>query len=326
MSRAPSSFELFHRYVVFDGEDVPEYEDEAHYIVLSKTRPDGTSCLCKHQRDALKAIKRWFPLKSRWEPHPPPAAPALIELPTGSGKTGILVLAPYLLKAKRTLILTPSPDVTRQVAVDWRGAQDVDDAKPPFMVKRELVTTAFWESPTGMRPADSVVALSSNTLKKALSTHSSLVISNAHKFHGNTALGKPGEAPSADAMLAAFPKSFFDLVIVDEAHHFPARTWQNVVRYFSEAKTIFLTATAKNMPSAQLKSLREKVRSDYDDLPQVPCYSMTHDEAVRMEIIRETSFVNVSYEPQPTKKSAEDTLKDPLKDQMADDLAAMVHL
>ena len=41
--------------------------------------------------------------------------PAIIVLPTGSGKTAVLVLSPFLLQVKRVLIITQSQIVRRQI-------------------------------------------------------------------------------------------------------------------------------------------------------------------------------------------------------------------
>jgi superfamily II DNA or RNA helicase len=46
-----------------------------------------------------------------------------------------------------------------------------------------------------------------------------LVIANAHKF-----------SPHADVNLADIPNDIFDLIIVDEAHHYPARTWKGILQ------------------------------------------------------------------------------------------------
>jgi Type III restriction enzyme, res subunit len=39
------------------------------------------------------------------------------------------------------------------------------------------------------------------------------------------------------------PQDLFDLVVVDEAHHAPARTWTAVLTHFSGAPALLLTAT-----------------------------------------------------------------------------------
>lgn len=58
-----------------------------------------------------------------------------------------------------------------------------------------------------------------------------LVIANAHKF-GSTANVDMTQLPTD-----------FDLVIVDEAHHYPAQTWRRIIDKFQHSRRIFLTAT-----------------------------------------------------------------------------------
>lgn len=41
---------------------------------------------------------------------------ALVVLPTGSGKTGIAVLAPFVLNSTRVLVITPSVKLTEQIS------------------------------------------------------------------------------------------------------------------------------------------------------------------------------------------------------------------
>jgi superfamily II DNA or RNA helicase len=58
-----------------------------------------------------------------------------------------------------------------------------------------------------------------------------LVIVNAQKFGTNSSID-----------WEKLHRKSFNLLIVDEAHHFPAPTWNNIVTHFN-CKTIFLTAT-----------------------------------------------------------------------------------
>jgi superfamily II DNA or RNA helicase len=64
-----------------------------------------------------------------------------------------------------------------------------------------------------------------------------IVIANAHKFGSNT-----------DVDLAEIPRTF-DLVIVDEAHHYPAPSWKSIVDHFPGSKKLFLTAVRRNILS-----------------------------------------------------------------------------
>ena len=61
------------------------------------------------QRDALEAIAEHFR-------KPPPHKTGLVVLPTGTGKSLVMLLAPYVTKAVgKCIILTPRPSITRAV-------------------------------------------------------------------------------------------------------------------------------------------------------------------------------------------------------------------
>ncbi|TKK82815.1 hypothetical protein FDA38_08665 [Kribbella jiaozuonensis] len=48
------------------------------------------------------------------------------------------------------------------------------------------------------------------------------------------------------------PHDLFDLVIIDEAHHSPARTWRAVLDHFHDARALLLTATPRRRDGQQL--------------------------------------------------------------------------
>lgn len=50
-------------------------------------------------------------------------------------------------------------------------------------------------------------------------------------------------ATNADKWLGKFSKDFFDLIIIDEAHHSAAESWKKVLVKFSNAKVVSMTAT-----------------------------------------------------------------------------------
>lgn len=66
----------------------------------------------------------------------------------------------------------------------------------------------------------------------SVATKSHIVITNIHQL-----------ATTVDKWLAQFPDDFFDMIIVDEAHHSVAASWQKVIDRFPKAKVIHLTAT-----------------------------------------------------------------------------------
>lgn len=59
-----------------------------------------------------------------------------------------------------------------------------------------------------------------------------IVVTNIHQLAG-----------SADRWLPQFEDGFFDLILVDEAHHNAAESWQRVFERFPNAKVVSLTAT-----------------------------------------------------------------------------------
>jgi superfamily II DNA or RNA helicase len=146
----------------------------------------------------------------------PRRAPALISLPTGTGKTAIGVAAPHLVRAARVLVVVPSTELRRQMVAAFRsqevlgriGALD-NDAGP--MVVEIGGRVDRWDDLEG---ADVVVALPNS-------------ISPAH-YEDNPP-----------------PTSLFDVLVIDEAHHAPARTWRAILDHFDGARAVLLTATPR---------------------------------------------------------------------------------
>ena len=156
---------------------------------LSNTENDG---LRNAQIGALHAIGSYFTLYKK--------NPALIVMPTGSGKTTVLILSAFLLSAKRVLVITPSVLVRGQIFEEFIKLRTAKELKalPPklqcpkvFEQKNNLVDAADWEN---LEKYDVVVG-----------TPNSISYGLSNDF-------KPDE-------------NLFDLVLIDEAHHSPAKSW-----------------------------------------------------------------------------------------------------
>ncbi|WBL20876.1 DEAD/DEAH box helicase [Zunongwangia sp. HRR-M8] len=142
----------------------------------------------------------------------------LIVMPTGSGKTGVINMAPFVLRSKRVLVLSSSVLVRGQIFEEFDTLKTLKNIKvfskdvktPEVMELRgSLKQKNEWEK---MRNFDVVVTIPIN-------------ISNSIKNNNPP------------------PEELFDLVIVDEAHHSTAETWNKTIKYFKNAKKIFFTAT-----------------------------------------------------------------------------------
>lgn len=145
---------------------------------------------------------------------------AIIQIPVGCGKSGIAAIAPFGIAKGRVLIVAPnltikdglfeSLDVTNRQKCFWRKRGILSDET---MIGGPFATT-----------------LDTGNISVCEKSH--MVVSNIHQF-----------ATNPDKWLRKFGSDFFDLIIVDEAHHSPASSWQKVLDHFNKAKVINMTAT-----------------------------------------------------------------------------------
>jgi superfamily II DNA or RNA helicase len=177
--------------------------------------------------------------------------PAQVVLPTGVGKTLVAVLAPYLLEARRLLVVTPARIVRDQVAHEFStlgqatatGALGDTTPRPAVLRVDHRCTTETWER---CRERDVVVG-------------TPMVLS-----HGNQ-----GVDP--------VPLDLFDLVIFDEAHHLPATTWTTLHQRLEHVPSVLLTATP--------------FRNDKQRLPGDIAYAYPLRRAVARGVYQPVSFV-----------------------------------
>jgi len=204
--------------------------------------------LYQHQIDAVIAARRQLD-----DPRQPIA---LVVLPTGCGKTGVAVLAAYALNATRVLVITPSVKISQQIYKAFCG-------KPCFLAERSIIGA---EDENIVRPRGCCITKSSEICEHM---RDDLMVVNAHKIGG-----------TSKVEIKDIPANNYDLVIVDEAHHYPALTWKLLVDHFQGSKRLFLTAT----PLYQRKRI----------LPYVPCFDRKRSDAVKTGIIRNVCFFEPS--------------------------------
>jgi len=139
-------------------------------------------------------------------------------MPTGSGKTLVLLACPYALEARRALVITPSVVVRGQIAESAAGAKELRekhllpcdvDGPAVYEVKKRIGSDADWDA---LRQAD-------------------LVVATPHTV-----------SPMYEAVPTP-PADLFDVVLVDEAHHEAAKGWRETLDAFPNAKRILFSAT-----------------------------------------------------------------------------------
>ena len=145
---------------------------------------------------------------------------AILQIPVGCGKTGLAALLPLGLAEGRVIVVAPNLTIKDGLF----DAMDITNRQKCFWRKAAVL------SPEQMMSGPLACTLDSGNLSVATKSH--LIITNVHQL-----------ATNVDKWLTQFPDDFFDMIIVDEAHHSAAASWQKVIDRFPKAKVILLTAT-----------------------------------------------------------------------------------
>lgn len=171
---------------------------------------EANDLLREPQRDAHRAVREHFVGE---------AAPAILQIPVGCGKTGIMATLPFGIVSGRVLLITPNLTIRKGVA------RALDIANRECFWAKTRVLDEFQDG-----PYFAVLDSHDANIHDCLESH--FVVTNIQQL-----------ASSADRWLPQFPPNFFDLILVDEGHHAAAASWQKVFRRFPEAKVVSLTAT-----------------------------------------------------------------------------------
>ncbi|WP_145855378.1 DEAD/DEAH box helicase [Pedobacter suwonensis] len=215
---------------------------------------NGSKGFRNAQIGALHSISGHFTLHDK--------EPAIVVMPTGTGKTGVLMASAFALRAKRVLIITPSKLVREQIAngfaslnlLTGNGILPEVIAKPKVKeLKNKIDTQEKWEE---LEQYDVVVA---------------------------TTFGLPVHLWSVNPSM-----ELFDLLLIDEAHHSPAQTWNNLIQYFKPAKKVMFTATPFRRDKKEIKgkfiynypiskAFSDGIFGTIDFIPAIPYLEESHD-------------------------------------------------
>ncbi|MNO25522.1 Type III restriction enzyme, res subunit [compost metagenome] len=183
-----------------------------NYFLESLPNIESNEGLREPQIEAFKAVYDHFTMQHNPE-H------AIVVLPTGVGKTGVMGMIPYGNSLGRVLIITP------QLVIKDAVLDSLDPEHPRNFWMARNIFNKFSELPA-------VIEYESSTSKWALD-EANIVILNIHKLQER--LDK--------ALVKRVPSDYFDMIIIDEAHHSTAPTWEKTLEYFSSSKVVKLTGT-----------------------------------------------------------------------------------
>jgi DNA repair protein RadD len=183
--------------------------EERRGLEISDYFHAGTACILGNpalrepQRLAYLAIREHFVRRRK-------TLPAIIQVPTGCGKSGIMCIAPYGVANGRVLVVAPNLTIKNGLERALAGS---------FFLQRGI-----FERATQLAR---VVTLGPHANREDC-LRAEFVLANVQQIQ---------------SWLPLFPSTFFDMVLVDEGHHTPAESWQRINETFPHAKKVYLTAT-----------------------------------------------------------------------------------
>jgi len=155
---------------------------------------------------------------------------AIVQIPVGCGKSGLAAILPFGIAKGRVLIVTPNLTITKGLfeTLDVTNRQNCFWRKRKILKDKDMIGGPF--------------ACTLDTGNISITEKSHIVVTNVHQLATNT-----------DKWLNKFPTNFFDLIIVDEAHHSAANSWKQVIERFPNAKVVNMTATPFRSDKAKIE-------------------------------------------------------------------------
>lgn len=200
---------------------------------------EGNKKLRKPQIEAYLKIKEFFQEEPNGE--------ALVVLPTGTGKSGLISIAPFGVANGRVLIITPGLVTKKSVIKTLHPLED------NFWINYDVLFDI--EDIPVVEEYDS--GMLDESLEKC-----NFVIANIHKLNPD----------NPNSLVNRVSSDFFNMVIVDEAHHAPANTWQYALKYFKDAKKLHVTGTP--------------YRGDDRELPGVEIHNTSLSEVMSLKYVK----------------------------------------
>lgn len=208
---------------------------------------DENPRLREPQREAHRHIREHFSESSEH---------AIVQIPVGCGKTGVIATLPFGISRGRVLVIAPNLTIRKGIT----EALDLSSMKCFWNVARVLPDVSN---------GPYVAVLDGPNANLHDCTESHFVVTNIQQL-----------ASSADRWLPQFPPDFFDMILVDEGHHNVAESWMKVFDRFPNAKVVSLTATP--------------FRSDGQPLNGKIVYRYSYAKAMMNGYIKQIHSVNVA--------------------------------
>lgn len=201
----------------FDSEELDAWvranKPIEEFFVSSEAYIDGNLALRDPQREAYDAAVDFFSGGGH---------SAIVQLPVGCGKSGVIAILPFGVARGRVLVIAPNLTIRDELKKNL----DITNRRSCFWTKCDVLPTE------ALAAGPYIAVLDGKDANIHDCEQSHVVVTNIQQL-----------ASSADRWLPEFPDRFFDLILVDEGHHSAASSWKKVFERFPEAKVVNLTAT-----------------------------------------------------------------------------------
>ena len=157
---------------------------------------------------------------------------AIVQLPVGCGKSGLAAIAPFGVCNGRVLYIAPNITIKDELYDNL----NINNRQKCFWRKRSVLDDK------DMASGPYITTLDKSNVSVCQQSH--IIVTNIQQL-----------ALMDEKWLAKFGPDFFEMIIVDEAHHNAADSWQKVFGYFPKAKVLNLTATP-------FRSDKKKIKGD----------------------------------------------------------------
>jgi DNA repair protein RadD len=222
------------------------------FFVSSEAEIEENPYLRDPQREGYAAAQIFFASEK---------TKAILQLPVGCGKTGLIAVLPFGVAKGRVLVIAPNLTIRDEL----HRSLDVANKRNCFWNKCQVLT------PAQMSAGPYLAVLDGRDANIHDCDNSHIVLTNIQQL-----------ASSADKWLPEFSDDYFDLILVDEGHHNAAPSWKKVFDKFPHAKVVSLTATP--------------FRSDNRDIEGEPVYRYSFKRAMVKGYIKKLQSVYVAPE------------------------------
>lgn len=202
---------------------------------------------------------------------------AIVQLPVGCGKTGVMSILPFGNARGRALAIAPNLEIRKNLAAAF------DYSSPKSFLRRTKVLSNG-EGPT--------CAILDDKASPRDCDKSDFVVTNIQQL----------VSAKSRSWLSRFPPDYFDMIFIDEGHHNVAPSWQRAIQHFASARVVSFTATPLRADGLPVEGKR--------------VYRFPIRDAIRRGYVRdlaawklEPSELYFQYQGSTSRHSLEDVLK-----------------